>query len=259
MAWVKATFNGQRGQQEVWAQIDEAGKPVLASGRVPIRYRGSAGEKIYSGGLDKLALIPGQAPVELPPGEDSAPSGGGAAARPAGRSSGRASGFGSAGTRTAAQAAAAKTHFQGVLEGIPAEAAVCFTDGSCKGNPGPCGAGAVVKLPDGRTVEAYKALGMGTNNIGELTAIGLALDLLDQAGFPADQPVRMFTDSQYAEGVLVKGWKAKANQEIIAGLKPRLKARKLTLGWLAGHVGIAENERADALAGQGMMESRGRR
>lgn len=256
MPWVKATFNGQRGNQEVWAEVDEAGRLVNAGGRVPIRYRGTAGEKIYSGGLDKLALIAGQAAIELPPGEAAPPSGGGASP---GRSSGRGSGFGSAGTRTAAQATAAKAHFQGVLDGIAPEAAVCFTDGACKGNPGPCGAGAVVKLPDGRVLESYKALGVGTNNVGELTAIGLALDLLDQAAFPADQPVRMFTDSQYAEGVLVKGWKAKANQEIIAALKPRLKARKLSLGWLAGHVGIAENERADVLANQGVAESSRRR
>ena len=257
MAWVKATFNGQRGAQEVWAEVDAEGRPVVAGGRVPLRYRGSAGEKIYSGGLDKLTLTPGQAPVELPPGEAAEPTG--SSARPGGRPSGRASGFGSAGTRTAAQASAAKAHFQGVLEGIAPEAAVCFTDGACKGNPGPCGAGAVVKLPDGRLLEAYRALGIGTNNVGELTAIGLALDLLEQAAFPVDQPVRLFTDSQYAEGVLVKGWKAKANQELIASLKPRLKARKLQVSWLAGHVGIAENERADVLANQGVAESSRRR
>lgn len=255
MPWVKATFNGQKGPQDVWVEVDAAGQPVVQGGRVPLRYRGAAGEKIYSGGLDKLRLKAGESPIELPPGEAAEPGGGGGG----GGSGRRGSGFGSAGTRTAAQAAAAKTHFQGVLDGISPETTICFTDGACKGNPGPCGAGAVVKLPDGRLLEGYKALGMGTNNIGELTAVEIALDLLDQAGVEAGAPVRLFTDSQYAEGVLAKNWKANANREIIARIKPRLAARKVKLSWLAGHVGIAENERADALAGRGMEESRGRR
>lgn len=249
MPWLKATFNGQKGPQEVWAEVDEAGRPVLVGGRVPIRYRGSAGEKIYSGGADKLTLRSGEA-VDLPPGE--AADGGG------GKSNGRGSGFGKAGTRTAAQAAAAKAHFQGVLADVSADAAVCFTDGACKGNPGPCGAGVVVRLPDGRQLEAYRALGQGTNNVGELTAVEMALDLLDQAGVGADVPVRLFTDSQYAEGVLAKGWKAKANVDIITRIKPRLARRRIQMSWLAGHVGIPENERADALANRGMEESRGR-
>lgn len=143
-----------------------------------------------------------------------------------------------------------------MIASIPPEAARCFTDGACKGNPGPCGAGAVAILPDGRRLEAHKALGPnGTNNQGELTAIDMALDLLDQAGFPMGAPAFVFTDSQYAQGVLALGWKAKANFPLISSIKPRLTRRKATLIWLAGHVGIAENERADALANQGVAES----
>ena len=251
MPWVKVKFDGQKGSQEVWAEVGVDGVVIVKDGRVPIRYKGSAGEKIYSAGATRVAILPGD-PVDLPPGE--------AADAPAGpvAKSGRGSGFGSAGSRTTGQALAAKAHFSDLIANLPPDAAVCFTDGSCQGNPGPCGAGAVVKLPDGRVLETYKALGEGTNNIGELTAIGLALDLLDQAAYPVAGPVRMFTDSQYAEGVLAKGWKAKANVSLIAGIKPRLVQRKAKLQWLAGHVGIAENERADQLANQGVAESRGR-
>jgi len=111
-----------------------------------------------------------------------------------------------------------------------------------------------VRLPDGTHHEAHRALGQATNNVGELTAIGLALDILDQAGFQGE--VHLLTDSQYSKGVLAQGWKAKANQELIAELKARLKRRKATIHWIAGHVGIPENERADVLANRGVEESR---
>ena len=130
-----------------------------------------------------------------------------------------------------------------------------FTDGACRGNPGPAGAGAVVKLPDGQVLEHSLALGQATNNVGELTAIGMAMDLLDEAGFPADQQVEVLTDSQYSNGVLVLGWKAKANKELIARVKAKLAKRKVRVHWIAGHVGIPENERADELANEGVRES----
>jgi ribonuclease HI len=57
------------------------------------------------------------------------------------------------------------------------------------------------------------------------------------------------TDSQYAIGVLTKGWKAKANQELIASVKVALARRT---GWaivyVPGHAGVPLNERADELA-----------
>lgn len=248
MAWLKVKFDGQKGAQEVWAEVDEAGRFVERSGRVPIRYKGAEGEKIYSGGRNRIYPVEGAAPEDLPAG---VPADASVAGRPA-----RGSGFGSAGSRTEAQAALAKAHFDSVLSEISPEAAVCFTDGACQGNPGPCGAGVVVKLPDGRRLEAYKALGMGTNNVGELTAVELALDLLDKAGHPREAPTWIFTDSQYALGVLAKGWKAQANVPLINRVRPRLSHRKAQLTWLAGHVGIVENERADELANQGVTESK---
>ena len=69
---------------------------------------------------------------------------------------------------------------------------------------------------------------------------------------PGD-PVALFTDSSYSHGVLCKGWKAKANQQLIAGIKDRLSGRSgLSIHWIAGHVGIDGNERADALANAGI-------
>src|SRR5690606_34207502 len=108
-------------------------------------------------------------------------------------------------------------------------------------------------LPDGRRGEASRSLGRATNNVGELVAIGLALDLLEEAGVPRETPVALFSDSSYANGVLTRGWKAKANTELIADLRAQLKRWPgVTVHWVAGHVGIADNERADELANRGV-------
>jgi ribonuclease HI len=173
-------------------------------------------------------------------------------ATPANARPSRGSGFGSAGTRTVAQAAAAKESAAKLLSSFRPDAAVCFTDGSCKGNPGPAGAGAVVKLPDGQVLERSMALGIATNNVGELAAVGLALDLLDAVDFPFATKIEICTDSKYTFGLLELGWKAKTNTELVAGLRERISDRNVQLHWVAGHVGIDENERADVLASEGM-------
>jgi ribonuclease HI len=112
-----------------------------------------------------------------------------------------------------------------------------------------------LKLPDGTVHERFAALGLATNNVGELSAIGLALDLLDEAGFPPTLRAEICTDSKYTFGLLELGWKAKSNTELVMGLRDRLVGRNVRLHWVAGHVGIAENERADALANEGVQAS----
>ncbi len=242
MGWRVASFK----DKEVWVEVNAAGQPAVRGGRVAMRYSDKEGAKIYRGGA--ASVVVGMGPIlDLPEGVS-------ADAAKKARSSKKGSGFGSAGTRTAAQASAAKESAKDLLASLPDDAAVCFTDGACKGNPGPAGAGCVVKLPDGSRHEAYKALGQATNNVGELTAIGMAIDILDDQGF--DGPVHVLTDSKYSKGVLVDGWKAKANQALIKTVKSKLSRYDVTVHWIAGHVGIAENERADALANQGVDESR---
>lgn len=119
-----------------------------------------------------------------------------------------------------------------------------YTDGACTGNPGPAGIGIV--LSNGkvrRLISEY--LGHATNNIAELTAIKRALEVIKSRELPID----LYTDSSYSIGVLTQGWKAKANQELIAEIKiqllayPRLKIHKVE-----GHAGVPGNEKADELA-----------
>ena len=71
----------------------------------------------------------------------------------------------------------------------------------------------------------------------------------DKHYVPTDEALVVHTDSQYAIGVLQKGWKAKANQELIHDLKKRMREfKRLTLVYVRGHAGVPLNERADQLA-----------
>jgi ribonuclease HI len=141
--------------------------------------------------------------------------------------------------------------------GVPAGAVEIWTDGACSGNPGPMGLGVVV-IDGAERREVGEYLGIGTNNIAELTAIERGVQI---AGTDRDdgRRFRIYTDSSYAIGVLSKGWKAKANQELIARIKrllatvPRVEFVKV-----AGHAGVPENERCDELA-TGAVMGRARR
>ncbi len=124
-----------------------------------------------------------------------------------------------------------------------------YTDGACTGNPGPMGIGVVIldTSPEStgrRELSLY--LGMGTNNIAELTAIQRGL-----ADLPRDRPVIIYSDSAYSIGVLSLGWRAKANQELIANMRRQLgEFKRVSFIKVAGHAGIPENERCDELARQ---------
>jgi ribonuclease HI len=120
---------------------------------------------------------------------------------------------------------------------------IAYTDGACTGNPGPAGSGTIVIAPGGKIRESYAYLGEGTNNVAELTAILNALEAT-----PKDEPLVVHTDSQYAIGVLSRGWKAKANGTLIAQIRKALEGRGVRFVYVPGHAGIPLNERADELA-----------
>jgi len=129
-------------------------------------------------------------------------------------------------------------------EPVPKDAWTVYADGACSGNPGPAGLGIVLVSPDGKTIDGYEYLGEATNNVAELTAILRAAEIV-----PPGAPAVVHTDSQYSIGVLTKGWKAKANQELVASVKEALARRKgWQLRYVPGHAGVPLNERADELA-----------
>ncbi len=244
MRWVRSLFK----DKVVWAEVDEAGKAVVVSGRRVVRYSEAAGARLYRAGAAGITEGPG-GPVDLPDGV--------AADEPAAKAgSGRGSGFGKAGTRTQAQSVAAEAEARGRITAA-ASSIRCYTDGACTGNPGPAGSGCRVEFPDGRVREESWALGRATNNIAELTAVEMALEILDEEQVPPTVDAVVYSDSSYARGVLTQGWKAKANVELIAEIKKRMRGRPgLRMEWIAGHVGIAGNERADVLAGGGVDRSK---
>lgn len=123
--------------------------------------------------------------------------------------------------------------------------AICiYTDGASSGNPGPSGIGVFLRFEE-HEKEISKSIGTATNNVAELEAIRTGLSAVKNT----DLPVRVFTDSSYAYGVLVQGWKARKNQEIIKSIKQMLsKFRDLKFIKVKGHAGIEGNERADLLA-----------
>ena len=132
-----------------------------------------------------------------------------------------------------------------------------YSDGACTGNPGPAALG-VVMLWDQEQKEYAEYLGRATNNIAELTAIARALGNLTQIARIEERAVHVYTDSQYSIGVLSRGWKAKANQELIATIRSQLRAYpQLQFHHVRGHQGIPLNERADELARDAIRIRRG--
>jgi ribonuclease HI len=141
---------------------------------------------------------------------------------------------------------------------------VIYTDGACRGNPGPGGWGAVL-ISGAREREICGGELATTNNRMELMAAIQALEALNR---PCE--VELHTDSQYVKKGITEwlaGWKAKgwktASKEPVKNddLWKRLDAARgrhtVSWRWVKGHAGHELNERADGLARKGMLETLG--
>jgi ribonuclease HI len=130
-----------------------------------------------------------------------------------------------------------------------------YTDGACRGNPGPGGWAAVLSA-GGREKEIFGAQPLTTNNRMELQAVIEALSALKRP-----LQVRLYTDSQYVRrGILewlpqwkARGWKTAdrkpvKNQDLWQQLEAAAAQHRIEWHWVPGHAGIPGNERCDALA-----------
>ena len=139
-----------------------------------------------------------------------------------------------------------------------------FTDGACSGNPGPGGWGVVLQARNNVDVLKERELCGGaadtTNNRMELTAAIQALETLER-----ESAITLVTDSAYVKDGVTKwlsgwkksGWRTAAkkpvkNAELWQKLDVAQARHRVTWKWVKGHAGHPENERADALARQGM-------
>ena len=138
-----------------------------------------------------------------------------------------------------------------------------FTDGACSGNPGPGGWGAILRY-NGTEKELSGGEPGTTNNRMELMAAIMSLEALTRP-----MNVRLHTDSQYVKDGITKwihGWKAKGwrtagnapvkNMDLWQRLDTAAARHAIEFHWVRGHNGHPENERADALARQGLAEAR---
>lgn len=129
-------------------------------------------------------------------------------------------------------------------EAIPKNAICIYTDGASSGNPGPSGIGVHLKYGS-HEKEISRYIGIATNNIAELEAIRAGLLAVKNVKLP----VRVFTDSRYALGVLSLGWKAKSNLELVRTIKTIIEQfDNFKLLKVKGHSGDEGNEKANDLA-----------
>jgi len=132
-----------------------------------------------------------------------------------------------------------------------------YTDGACRGNPGPGGWAATLRFADSEK-ELAGAEALTTNNRMELTAVIRALEALKR-------PVRasVFTDSEYVRRGIkewIHSWKARGwrtadrkpvkNQDLWERLDELAAVHEIEWHWVRGHSGVPGNERVDQLANQ---------
>ncbi len=145
------------------------------------------------------------------------------------------------------------------VPGDRTNAVVIYTDGACKGNPGPGGWGALLLAGDNER-EIFGGEALTTNNRMELTAVIRALEALTRT-----TTAQVYTDSQYVKNGIetwIHGWKRNGwktadrkpvkNAELWRELDVLVARHAVSWHWVKGHAENVGNQRADALANRGV-------
>ena len=122
-----------------------------------------------------------------------------------------------------------------------------YTDGSCLGNPGPGGWGAVI-VEKNNTIEICGKEIDTTNNRMEISAVIMGLEYTKEY-----QRIKIFSDSQYVINTMTKNWKRKANIDLWEKLDELVSKREVLWEWVRGHEGNFYNEKAHNLAYKSAM------
>jgi ribonuclease HI len=163
--------------------------------------------------------------------------------------------YGSASSRSAEQKLACHVDSASLIASLPGNAVVVYTDGSAIGNPGPAGAGAYITSPNFAPVSLLQPLGVSTNNLGEMWAVGMALEfILSNKDFRSIwlSPIYILSDSLFTISTIEKGYSQQTRLEEITRsiilLLGEFKTRIPKFYWVPGHSGVPGNEVADSLA-----------
>ena len=137
-----------------------------------------------------------------------------------------------------------------------------YTDGACRGNPGPGGWGAVL-MHGGKVKKLYGGEQETTNNRMELTAVIKALECIKgnkwSLEITSDSKYVLQGITEWIEGWKRKGWRSASkkpvmNVDLWQRLDQLVQPFDITWHWVKGHSGHPENEMADQLANQGIDE-----
>ncbi len=212
--WTRMWFKANK----VWMAVDAQGKPIIKDGKVLIKYQ-------LKQDYEYWVKENNVSPIDVPPPKTQLQK--------------------KRKTRNKKSVNDKTTDASEPWDELAYKDKICvFTDGASSGNPGPSGIGVLLRY-GGHEKEISQFIGNATNNIAELKAIEIGLSALKNKNIP----VRLFTDSKYAYGLLMLNWKPRKNLQLVESIKKTMAAFKdVIIIKVKGHSGHPENEKADFLA-----------
>ena len=147
-----------------------------------------------------------------------------------------------------------------LIKDWPEESILCFTDGSCIPNPGPCGAGAVLNIPGEEDILIQKTVTVhGSILLAELVAILVVFEHLITSSSRI-KSLCLLSDIQTALGIITLSWDYKNYADVVRRIKDYIQLLEgdgwtVSMFWTPGHADVQGNEVADRLAKDAAKEA----